>query len=132
MKRTSLLILPWKELFLGSIAGSPLPLKILTCLFPFLTSLLNLCLPLKTDTTSAKLEKASPTVWSLMNSGRKIVTKIGSLPSLRRPTRLRKLPITPSDSRMRQMSDSRIFLLVSSKSNMWSSNPLSLKAHSRV
>ena len=132
MKRTSLLILPWKELFLGSIAGSPLPGKILTCLFPFLTSLLNLCLSLKTDTTSAKLGKASPTVWSLMNSGRKIVTKIGSLPSLRRPTRLRKLPITPSDSRMRQISDSRIFLLVSSKSNMWSSNPLSLKAHSRV
>ena len=132
MKRTSLLILPWKELFLGSIAGSPLPGKILTCLFPFLTSLLNLCLPLKTDTTSAKLEKASPTAWSLMNSGRKIVKKIGSLPSLRRPARLRKLPVTPSDSRMRQISDSRIFFWVSSKSNMWSSNPLSLKAHSRV
>ena len=56
--------------------------------FPFLTSLLNLCLPLKTDTTSPELEKAILTAWSLMNSGRKIVTKIGSLPSLRGPTRL--------------------------------------------
>ena len=42
-------------------------------------------LPLKTDTTSPKLEKASLTAWSLMNSGRKIVTKIGSFPFLRGP-----------------------------------------------
>ena len=119
--------------------------------FPFLTSLLNLCLPLKTDTASSKLEKAGLTAWSLMNSGGKIVTKIGYLPSLRGPTRLRKLwhisesskrhwiavpesfsfavfdpktktnfevdtlyrapiSVTPSDSRMRKISDSRIFV----------------------
>ena len=48
--------------------------------------LLNLCLQLKTDNTSPKLEKASLTAWSLMSSGRKIVTKTGSFPLLTRPS----------------------------------------------
>ena len=65
--------------------------KILTCILPFLIFLLNLCLPLKTDTTSPNLGKASPTAWSLINSGREIVTKIGYLPFLREPICLRKL-----------------------------------------
>ena len=78
-------------IFLGRIAGSSPAGKILTCLLPFLTSVLNLCLPLKTATTSPKLENASLTAWSLINSGRKMVTKIGSLPFLRGPTRLWKL-----------------------------------------
>ena len=47
-----------------------------------------------TDTTSLKLEKASLTAWSLMSSGRKIVTKIGSFPFLRGPTRFRKFRCT--------------------------------------
>ena len=109
-----------------------------------------LCLPLKTDTTTPKLEKASLTTCSLMNSGRKKVTKIGSLPSLKGPTgrnygmfaeikacfRTTKtvpesfsfavfdpetktnfegesmyrtpIPVTPSDSRIRKISDSKI------------------------
>ena len=49
------------------------------------------CLPLKTDNTTPKLEKASLTTCSLMNSGRKKVTKISSLPSLKGPTGLPKL-----------------------------------------
>ena len=65
--------------------------KILACLFPFLMDLVNLSLPLNTDTTSPKLEKASLAAWSLMNSGRRMVTKIGSLPFLRGPIRFRKL-----------------------------------------
>ena len=81
----------WKEIFLGRIAGSPPVGRILTCLLPFLIFLLILCLPLKTDITSPDLEKASLTAWSLMNSGRGIVIKIGSLPFVRGPIRLRKL-----------------------------------------
>ena len=50
-----------EKIFLGNIAGSPSAGKILTCLFPFLMDLLNLCLPLNTDTTSPKLERASLT-----------------------------------------------------------------------
>ena len=61
------------------------------CLCPFLLSLLNLCLSLKTDTTSPKLEKANLTAWSQINPGRKMVAKIRSLPFLRGPTRFRKL-----------------------------------------
>ena len=76
--------------FLGSITGSSPAGKILTCRLPFLISVLNLCLPLKADTTSPKLENASLTTWSLINSGRRIVTKIGSLPFLRGPIRLWK------------------------------------------
>ena len=48
------------------------------------------CLRLNTDTTSPKLEKASFTAWSRMSSGRKIVTKIGSFPFLRRLIRFQK------------------------------------------
>ena len=77
-------------IFLGSIAGSSPAGKILTCRLPFLMSVLNLCLPLKTDITSSKLENASLTAWSLINSGRSIVTIIGFLPFLTGPTRLRK------------------------------------------
>ena len=62
--------MPWKEIFLGNIAGSPPAVKILTCLFPFLMDLLNLCLPLNTDTASPKLERASLTAWSLINKDR--------------------------------------------------------------
>ena len=146
----SLWILPWKEIFLGSIAGSPPAEKISTCLLPFRIFLLYSCLPLNTDTTSRKLEKASLTTWSLMNSGRRMVTKIGFLPFLRGPMRLQKLTqisespkrhwisvpwsfsfavfdlkakanferetlyratvsVTPSDSGMWKISDSRIF-----------------------
>ena len=75
---------PWQYV------GSPPAEKILTCLFPFLMDLPNLCLPLNTDTTTPKLEKASLIAWPLVKSGRRIVTKIGSLPILRAPTRLRK------------------------------------------
>ena len=77
--------------FLGNITRSPPTGKILTYLFPFLMNLLNLCLPLNTDTTSPKLERASLTAWSLMNSGRRMVTKICSLPFLRGPIRFRKI-----------------------------------------
>ena len=73
------------------MAGSPHAEKISTCLLPFRIFLLYSCLPLNTDTTSRKLEKASLTTWSLMNSGRRMVTKIGFLPFLRGPVRLRKL-----------------------------------------
>ena len=69
-KRTPLVMLPWKVIFLGNISGSHSAGKILTCLFPFLMFLLNLCLPLKTDTRPPKFEKASFTAWSLMSSGR--------------------------------------------------------------
>ena len=127
--------------------------------------LLNLCLPLKTATTSPKLEKASLTAWSLTNSGRNMVTKIGSLPFLRGPTRLWKLKrrsespkrywicvfssfsfvacdpktktnfeeetlyrapisVTPSDSRIRKISVSRIFFWVSSEVIRWPSSDL--------
>ena len=67
-----------------TISGSPPAGKILTCLFPFLMDLLNLCLPFNADTTSPKLDFS--TAWSLMNSGKRIVTKIGSLPFVRAPT----------------------------------------------
>ena len=60
-------ILPWKEIFLGSIIGSPLVRKILTCFSPFLIFLLNFCLSLKTDTTSSKLEKASLSITERTN-----------------------------------------------------------------
>ena len=90
VKRTSLVMLSWNVISRGSIAGSPPAGKILTCLFPFLMFLLNLCLPLKTDSNSPKLEKVSLTAWSLMSSGRKIVFKIGSFPFLRGPTRFWK------------------------------------------
>ena len=154
-------------IFLGSIAGSSPAGKILTCRLPFLISVLNLCLPLKTDTTSPKLENASLTAWSLINSGRRIVTKIGSLPFLRGPTRLWKfrqisespkrhwisvlssfsfaafdlktktnfegetlyrapISVTPSDFRMRKISDSKIFFWVSSEHTKWPSSDLSL------
>ena len=73
------------------MAGSPPAEKISTCLLPFRIFLLYSCLTLNTDTTSRKLEKASLTTWSLMNSGRRMVTKIGFLPFLRGPIRLRKL-----------------------------------------
>ena len=85
-------------IFLGSSAGSCHAGKILTCRLPFLIFLLNLCLPLKTDTTSPKLEKASLTAWSLMKPGRRIVTKIGSFPFLRGPIRLwkfRQMSVSP-------------------------------------
>ena len=156
----------WKS----SIAGYSPAGKILTCHLPFLIFLLKLCLPLKTDTTSPKLENASltawSTAWSLMNSGRRMVTKIGSLPFLKGPTRLWKfrlisvspkrhwisvsssfsfaafhpknkinfegetlyrasISVTPSDSRMRKISDSRIFLWVSSENIKWSSSDFS-------
>ena len=90
-KEHTFLILPWKEIFLGSITGSSPAGKIVTCLLPFRIFLLNSCLPLNTVTTSPRLEKAGLTAWSLMSSGRRMVTKIGSLPFLRGPTRLRKL-----------------------------------------
>ena len=166
-EKTSLWILPWKEIFLGSIAGSSPAGKILTCRWPFLIPLLHLFLPLKTNTTSPKLENASLTAWSLTNSGRRIVTKIGSLPFLRGPTRLwkfrqisespkrhwisvpssfsfaafdpktktnfqgetlyrRPISVTRSDFRMRKISDSRIFLWVSSEHIKWPSHDFSL------
>ena len=141
--------------------------KILTYLFQFLMNLLKLCLPLNTDITSPKLEKASLTVWSLMNSGRRIVTKIGSFLFLRGPIRFRKLrqtsespkrhrisvpcsfsittfdsktktnfegeilyrvpvSVTPSNSRIRKISDSRTFLWVSTGHTKWPSNYFSL------
>ena len=119
------------------------------------------------DTTSGKLEKLSLTTWSLMNSGRRMVTKIGFLPFLRGPIRLWKLrqipewpkrhwisvpwsfslavfdpktktnfegetlyrapiSVTPSDSGVRKISDSRIFLWVSSEHTKWPSNDFSL------
>ena len=46
--RTPFWILPWKEVFLGRIIGSPLLGKILTCFLPLLIFLLNPCLPLNT------------------------------------------------------------------------------------
>ena len=122
---------------------------------------------MNTDTTSQKLEKANLTTWSLMNSGRRMVTKIGFLPFLRGPVRLRKLrqisespkrhwisvpwsfsfavfdpktktnfegetlyrapiSVTPSNSRIRKISDSRTFLWVSSEHTKWPSNDFSL------
>ena len=166
-KRKSLWILPWKEIFFGSITGYPPAGKILTCLLPFQIFLLNSCLPLNTDTTSRKLEKASRTTWSLMNTGRRMVTKIGFIPFLRGPTRLQKLrqisesskrhwisvpcsftfpffdpktktnfegeilyrapiSVTLSDSRIQKITDSRIFLWVSSEHTKWPSNDFSL------
>ena len=95
---------------------------------------------MNTDTNSRKLEKTSLTTWSLMNSGRRMITKIGFLPFLRGPILLRKLrqiseqrnfvqstiSVTPSDSRMRNISDSRIFLWVFSEHTKWPSNDFSL------
>ena len=122
---------------------------------------------MSTDTTTWKLEKASLTTWSLMNSGRRMVTKIGFLPFLRGPIRLRKLrqisespkrhwisvpwsfsfavfdpktktnfqgevlyrapfSVTPSDSRIRKISDSRMFRWVSSEHTKWPRNDFSL------
>ena len=136
-------------------------------LFTIQNFLLNLCLPLKTVTTSAKLEKASLTAWSLMNSGRRMVTKIGSLPFLTGSTSLWKfrqiyvsrkrhwisvpssfsfaafdlktktnlegetlyrapISVTLSDSRMRKISGSRIFLWVFSEHIKWPSSDFSL------
>ena len=149
------------------MAGSPPAEKISTCLLPFRIFLLYSCLPLNTDTTSRKLEKASLTTWSLMNSGRRMVTKIGFLPFLRGSIRLWKLrqiselpkrhwisvpwsfsfavfypkaktnfegdtlyrapiSVTPSDSGLWKISDSRIFLWVSSEHTKWPSNDFSL------
>ena len=114
-----------------------------------------------------KMGEGESQCWSLMYSGRLIVTKIGSLPFLRGSVRLRKLSfifespkrhwisvlwsfsfavfdpkirtnfegetlyrapisVTPSDSRIRKMSDSRIFFWVSSEHTKCPSNDLSL------
>ena len=62
---------PW---FLGSIIGSPPAEKILTCLLPFLIFLLNLCLPLNTDTTALKLEKTCFSISKRTNSSPEIQT----------------------------------------------------------
>ena len=48
-------ILPWKEIFLGNIIGSPPTGKILPCFLPCLIFLLNLCLTLNTDTTTKQV-----------------------------------------------------------------------------
>ena len=48
---------------------------------------------MKTSTTYPKLEKATLTAWSLMNSGRNIVTRVGSFPFLRGPTRFRRFSL---------------------------------------
>ena len=115
---------------------------------------------MNTVTTSPRLERAGLTAWSLMNSGRRMATKIGSLPFLSGPTRLRKLrqvsespkrnwisvpwsfsfavldprantnfeeetlyraaiSVAPSDSRVWKISDSRIFLCISSEYTKW-------------
>ena len=78
---------PKKEIFLGSTAGSPPAGKILTCLLPFLNFLLNLCLPLGTDTTSPRFEGAGSTAWSVTCSGGFMVAGIGSFPFLGGPPR---------------------------------------------
>ena len=121
--------------------------KILTCLLPFLTFLLKVCLPLEEDTTSPKLEKASLTAWSLMWSGRRIVTKIGFFPFLRGPTHFWKfkiagfdpraktnfegetlyrasISVTPSDSRIRKRSD--FFFLCGHESSPSSENAMGI------
>ena len=129
--------------------------------------LLHLCLPLKTDTTFPKWGKAILAAWSLMYSGRLIVTKIGSFPFMRGSICSQKLsfisespkrywisapwsfsfavfdlkirinfegetfyraPIsfTSSGSRIRKISDSRIFFWIFSEHSKCPNNDLSL------
>ena len=67
-------ILPWKEIFLGSIIGSSPVGKISTCFLPFLIFLLNSYLHLNTDTTTPKLEKAGLPISEKTNFFPKIQT----------------------------------------------------------
>ena len=167
-KRTSLWILSWKEIFLASIAGSPpLAWKTLTCLFSISYVSVKSVSAFEDRHCFLRIGEGRSHCLVTNELRRKVVTKIGPLPSLRGPTRLRKLwhisesskwhwiavpesfsfavfdpktktnfevdtlyrapiSVTPSDSRMRKISDSRIFFWVSSDHNMWPSNDLSL------
>ena len=103
--RTPIVMLLWKIIFLGSLTGFRSAGKILACLFPFLSFLLNLCLSLNTDISLSKIGESKSSACSLMYSGRKSVTKEGSFPPIFERTEL------PSRLTRSHQSGKDIFIL---------------------